>query len=570
LRVPLGDLEVLVVDCQSTGANPEKGHLLEIAWTTGRAGDRSWAEGPQVESHLVRLPAGEQIPPRISALTGIRRSEMAGALPPTEIWDRLAAALPSATPSCASPAVAHFARFEDSFLRALHRTQEPESSFPLEWICTHQIVCRLLPGLPRRGLRAVSGYLGHVMREGKRAASHVHATVAVWAELVRRLSTESDVFSLSDLRVWMDSVVPVRNGGRDFPVTREARLGLPDAPGVYRMLGKGGEVLYVGKATSLKRRVNSHFQQRRHAPEKTRELLTQTWSIDLSVAGSPLEAALREADEIKQHAPPYNRALRERSRNVWFASRDLRSIRPAPDLHHPLGPLPQPDASAPLPALHYLLSAKEPPESDDPTWTRAMGFVDGTRVGARHLREGLEVFRSRRSRHLGPPVSIRGLLGLGARIWRERKIEEKEERTETEESAREEEGSIPRSPEQVVSLLEHGLVRGAHLLRRARWLRALCESSLLWRPGEAPRCLMFERGQLTGRSDGATAAPLPAGHRCPALERMACFDVATYDRLRVFTTELRRLVAAGTRLELCLGPRLRLDRTGLERRLFWV
>ncbi|MHC4933889.1 MAG: hypothetical protein ACYTGV_17050, partial [Planctomycetota bacterium] len=159
-------------------------------------------------------------------------------------------------------------------------------------------------------------------------------------------------------------------------------------------------------------------------------------------------------------------------------------------------------------------------------------------------------------------------LGLGARIWRERRSGDKN--TETEESAPKQEGPMPRDPDQVVTLLEHGLVRAAHLLRRARWLRALCESSLLWRTEEGPRALVFERGQPTWRSDVGASAPLPPGHERPARERVTCFDLATYDRLRVLTTELRRLVAAGIRVELCLGPRLRLDRTGLERRLFWV
>ena len=86
-------------------------------------------------------------------------------------------------------AVAHFARFERSFLEEL----------PVEWLCTHEIACRLLPGLPRRGLRALSGYFGHVMEEEKRAPGHVSATVAVWAALVEGLRKSAGVTTLDEI-----------------------------------------------------------------------------------------------------------------------------------------------------------------------------------------------------------------------------------------------------------------------------------------------------------------------------------------------------------------------------------
>ena len=79
--IPLDQLEVVVLDCQTTGASPKHGHLLELAWSVGRAADPDW---PPVHSHLVRLPDGQRIPPRIAKLTGIRDADLDAALPPAE------------------------------------------------------------------------------------------------------------------------------------------------------------------------------------------------------------------------------------------------------------------------------------------------------------------------------------------------------------------------------------------------------------------------------------------------------------------------------------------------------
>src|SRR5262245_64914602 len=101
------------------------------------------------------------------------------------------------------------------------------------------------------------------------------------------------------------------------------RLSLPDAPGVYRMLRTSGDVLYVGKAASLRHRVNSHFRKQNGMPERTLEMLSQARGISFEVTPSALEAALFEPDEIKRHQPPYNVALTSEDRALWFAPPDL-------------------------------------------------------------------------------------------------------------------------------------------------------------------------------------------------------------------------------------------------------
>ena len=57
--------------------------------------------------------------------------------------------------------------------------------------------------------------------------------------------------------------------------------GLPNLPGVYRMLGKGGEALYVGKARDLKKRVGSYFQKQAASP-RIQVMLSQLASVEVT------------------------------------------------------------------------------------------------------------------------------------------------------------------------------------------------------------------------------------------------------------------------------------------------
>ena len=85
----------------------------------------------------------------------------------------------------------------------------------------------------------------------------------------------------------------------------EQRRGLPDSPGVYLFLGSDGELLYVGKARSIRKRVASHF-----SGGETR-LTSRVDRIDTLVTATEAEALLAEQSFIKRHRPRFNIRLRD-------------------------------------------------------------------------------------------------------------------------------------------------------------------------------------------------------------------------------------------------------------------
>lgn len=85
---------------------------------------------------------------------------------------------------------------------------------------------------------------------------------------------------------------------------------LPTRPGIYRMLDKQGDVIYVGKARNLKRRVTSYFSRADTAP-KTRRLVEQIHGVEVTVTRTEDEALLLENTLIKELKPKYNVLLRD-------------------------------------------------------------------------------------------------------------------------------------------------------------------------------------------------------------------------------------------------------------------
>ena len=93
---------------------------------------------------------------------------------------------------------------------------------------------------------------------------------------------------------------------------------LPSDPGVYLMKDGEGEILYVGKASSLRTRVRSYFQAARHLDPKTQRLVPRIADLDTIVTATEREALILEDTLIKKHKPSFNVRLRDDKRYPYL------------------------------------------------------------------------------------------------------------------------------------------------------------------------------------------------------------------------------------------------------------
>ncbi len=99
---------------------------------------------------------------------------------------------------------------------------------------------------------------------------------------------------------------------------RDKLAALPDKPGCYMMRDRRGAIIYVGKAVSLRRRVQSYFRPStmRDAPPKLRSMLKSVIDLDILAVRDETEALMAESNLIKQHRPRFNVLLRDDKRYI--------------------------------------------------------------------------------------------------------------------------------------------------------------------------------------------------------------------------------------------------------------
>lgn len=553
----LKSLDVLVLDCQASGASPAYGDLLELGWAVTGAE----AFSVPTRAHWIVPATDRPVSRPVRQLTGWSDACLDDAIPPADAWSRLESDAVRAKSGERIPTVIHFARFELAFLRDLYektRGAAAGEEFPFDTICLHAIAQRLFPDLPRRNLRALAGHLGHSPELVRRSKGHVDASAHIWRALLPRLE-QAGVSTWADLKAWLEERAPAsartKSGKKKlaYPMPAERRRALPDAPGVYRFLRPNGDVLYVGKAASLKKRVASHFSAGVRATERALEMLSQAHDIQVTEAESVLEAALLETDEIKRLDPPYNVQLRVGDRHAWFASTDWRSAAPIPDPIHRVGPLPSRRSLAPLGAVRALLE-RDGYDDDENLRAATVGVPRRFAPDAALFREAWTAFVQEHFAG-GGSVAAR-ILRASLRIVPE---------DGDEDGVEEEEPPGGWDLARVRRHLDRSVHGGGLLVRRAHALALLSESSVAFCEPKttSPRFVVVSGCEIVDRGDADTLVPpLRDGPPPPRRVRQASFDAARYDRLRVLVTELRRVADHGGEVVVRIGAHVARVRAG--------
>lgn len=587
---------VLILDLQATSARPENGILWEAGWAWYRG-----AEPPAAARITVRgltLPPDRSLPPAVLRVAGLTAAELTGGISEAELWKELEES--AVNPPV--PAVIHFARYESGHLRRLHALHSSDSLFPFRVVCTHELARRLFPDLPRYGLRAVAGFLGYSVPEPRRAQHHVAATAAIWHHLVRRLA-ELGIEDPRALMEWLAEEPPATRPAPRIPLPRPVPR-FPARPGVYAMFRSNGDLLYIGKASRLDRRLPSYFRRRGHA-EHTLEMLTQARHVRMHVTFSALEAALLECHLIQTLHPPYNKVLRDSTAEIAYYSRDFQHTAARYEPRHPLGPFTDPGPPAVLGSLVRALSgtgitgrpelnagALDPAESGSlvpsfvatdlcpETWQevldrikRLSGIEEGMSaeaVAVRLLRwgrrtagpNGLSDSSTIESSEVGRPGDLPNPGPAGAPPAGE---------TENGKEAAAENPEEPPPAERLYRWLAAVCASTARMASRGRWYRRMSVAAVRWRRCDGPWNLVLTEGGIPAFAGSQNEGdPLPHLPRALAAAGAKLLDRNACVRLRVLATELRRLSAEEVRIEVGLpGGRL-LSGRRLEVWLKWL
>jgi DNA polymerase-3 subunit epsilon len=285
--IPLRETTFVVVDLETTGGSPAGDRITEIGAVKVRGGvvlgDFATLVDPQ-----------RGIPPHIVRLTGITEAMVYRA--PT-IDQVLPAFLEFARDSVI---VAHNARFDTGFLRAA--ATELGHPWPFRRVlCTVKLARRVLTRdeAPTVKLSALADLFAVQTRPTHRALDDARATVEVMHRLFERVGNLG-ITTFGDLRTFLPGVSRATRNKRTLADH------LPTEPGVYMFRGPSDEVLYVGTATDLRRRVRSYFTGS-ETRTRIREMVELATRVDHVQCAHRIEAGVRELRLLGAYAPPYNR-----------------------------------------------------------------------------------------------------------------------------------------------------------------------------------------------------------------------------------------------------------------------
>lgn len=276
-----------IVDIETTGGYAENHRITEVAIYLH--------DGIQVtESFHTLINPGRNIPYYITGLTGITTEMVLDSPQFQEIAEDIFKRLEGKI------FVAHNAHFDYSFLKK--EFEQVGINWQSKKLCTVRLSRKIIPGLRSYSLGSLAESLGIEITNRHRAGGDAAATAKIFDHLLRR---DHDGYIVKVLK---------RNSGETIlppNLPKEEFDRLPALPGVYYFLNATGNVIYVGKAINIKKRIAGHFTG--DAREWSRsKIRNEIHHISYELTGNELIALILESQEIRRLWPKYNQAQKFR------------------------------------------------------------------------------------------------------------------------------------------------------------------------------------------------------------------------------------------------------------------
>ncbi len=276
-----------IVDIETTGGYAANHRITEIAIY--------YHDGIQVtDSFHTLVNPGRNIPYYITGLTGITTEMVLNAPSFSDIAGDIRARLEGKI------FVAHNAHFDYSFLKK--EFEQAGIQWQARKLCTVRLSRKIIPGLRSYSLGSLAESLGIRIENRHRASGDASATVKIFDQLLQR-----------DLDNHIRKALKKNSGETILPpnLAREEFDKLPAKCGVYYFHDARGNVIYVGKAINIKKRIAGHFTGDAREWSRSR-IRNEIHHITYELTGNELIALILESQEIRKLWPKYNRAQKYR------------------------------------------------------------------------------------------------------------------------------------------------------------------------------------------------------------------------------------------------------------------
>lgn len=283
-----------VVDVETTGLSANKNRVIEVAIVK--------IENLKITDKLHYLINPQTyIPPFITSLTGIDNDDVIGAPIFSNIVDELITFIDNTI------LTAHNLPFDASFLNTefliAGREFINENS-----CCTLKIARNIYSTLQSKSLTSVAQYLNLKNTNAHRALGDAEITAKVLLKMIKEIQKKDNISTLGELLSYQKGYkeTPLLNIKKELQDDYRA---LPNAPGIYYFTNRKDEIIYVGKAKSIRDRVKTYFST--SAPHKAQKIVKQAARLKHIITNSELTALLTESETIKILEPKHNDQLKK-------------------------------------------------------------------------------------------------------------------------------------------------------------------------------------------------------------------------------------------------------------------